>query len=42
MKSNPFLRLLELLEANVAGVLPEALTAQVEVVLPAIEKQKSE
>ena len=34
MTSNPFLHLLELLEANVAGVLSEALTAHVEVVLP--------
>ena len=39
MTSNPFLHLLELLESNVGGVLPEALTAQVEVVLPAIENR---
>lgn len=38
MTSNPFLHLLELLEADVGGVLPEALTAHVEVVLPAKEK----
>ena len=37
MTSNPFLHLLELLEANVGGVLSEALTAHVEVVLPAKE-----
>ena len=42
MTSDPFLHLLELLEANVGGVLSEALTAQVEVVLPAIKNQKSE
>jgi len=34
MTNNPFLHLLELLEANVGGVLSEALTAHVEVVLP--------
>ena len=34
MTSNPFLHLLELLEANVGGVLSEALTAHVEVILP--------
>ena len=34
MTSNPFLHLLELLEANVGGVLSEALTAQIEMVLP--------
>ena len=39
MTSNPFLHLLQLLEAYVGGVLSEALTAQVEVVLPAIENR---
>ena len=34
LTSNPFLNLIELLEANVGSVLPEALTAQIEVVLP--------
>ena len=41
MTSNPFLHLLELLEANVGGVLSEALTAHVEVVLPAKDIRKN-